>query len=481
MSKLSNIKSVAKYESKLLMRSWFYRIFLILAVVCICFFNFFNLVLEENMEMWIFRAIPSNIPYLNLMLLNTGQAVIAVFLSSEFLKTDKKLDTSEVFYVHPLSNAEYVIGKIWGNINVFFRLNLIIIAIVVTFNIVSGIQIDWLSYVIYFFLICIPTLVYIFGLSVGLMLILKNQAITFVILLGYIALTLFYIGDKFYYLFDYMVYSLPLVKSTIVGFTNASVLINHRLIYLFLGLGFVCISIFLFRRLPNDKYGRYRWLALSFCLIIAGLYSAYNHVSTILDNGKTRSLYTEVNNKYVHSPRMIVNDYDIFVEQQLKGISSKVEMKCVALENASAFTFCLNPALIVEEITEKGQVLSHKRDNQIIIVDFGREVAQGDNVTITINYAGSIDESFCYLDIPDEILHEVYVSNEMFRIDKKYSFQNDNYLLFTPETYWYPRPGTSYSSTNSDWQQNYFSNFRLTVKALAGLIDRKSTRLNSSH
>ena len=32
-----------------------------------------------------------------------------------FLKRDKKRDTSEVFYVRPLSNAEYVIGKIWGN------------------------------------------------------------------------------------------------------------------------------------------------------------------------------------------------------------------------------------------------------------------------------------------------------------------------------------------------------------------------------
>ena len=69
----------------------------------------------------------------------------------------------------------------------------------------SGVAIDWMAYLIYFLLICIPTLIYIFGLSIGLMLVLKNQAITFVILLGYIALTLFYIGDKFYYLFDYIV------------------------------------------------------------------------------------------------------------------------------------------------------------------------------------------------------------------------------------------------------------------------------------
>ncbi|MDR2914995.1 MAG: xanthan lyase [Tannerella sp.] len=468
MSVLSNIRSVAKYESKLLMRSWFYRVFLILAVLFLCIFNFAALISEDSGGFWLMKALPSNIPYVNLLLLNTGQAIIAVFLSSEFLKSDKKLDTSEVFYVHPLSNSEYVIGKIWGNMNVFFRLDLIIIVLVVIFNLASGVSVDWAAYIIYFFLICVPTLIYIFGLSVSLMLIIKNQAITFVILLGYIALTLFYIGDKFYYLFDYMVYNLPLVKSAIVGFTNWAALINHRLIYLLLGLGFICISIFLFRRLPNTKYGRYRWLVLSFCFILAGCAAAYNHVSSILEEAKMRNLYTEVNNKYVNSPKMIIDHYDISVEQHPEMISAEVVMKGVALESSPVFTFCLNPSLQLREIKDNRKELSFDREHQIILIDFGRNLVKGDTVSFTMKYDGRIDDIFCYLDIPAEVLQQEY-SSEMFRIDKKYSFQSSNYLLFTPETYWYPRPGTSYSSDSPDWQQAYFSNFRLTVKTVNGL------------
>ena len=113
MTFISNIQSVAKYESKLLIRSWFFRVFTVLAVAIITFFNFMLFVSEDSGGIWIATAIPSNIPYLILLLLNTGQAVIAIFLASDFLKRDKKLDTSEVFYVRPLSNAEYVIGKIW--------------------------------------------------------------------------------------------------------------------------------------------------------------------------------------------------------------------------------------------------------------------------------------------------------------------------------------------------------------------------------
>ena len=468
LNKLHNIRSVAKYESKLLMRSWFYRIFLLLAVLVLCVFNFIALVSPDGGGFWIMKALPANIPYINLMLLNTGQAIIAVFLSSEFLKSDKKLDTSEVFYVHPLSNAEYVIGKIWGNTRVFIRLDLFVILLVVTFNIVSGVSVDWMAYLVYFLLICIPTLIYIFGLSVGLMLILKNQAITFVLLLGYIALTLFYIGDKFYYLFDYMVYNLPLVKSEIVGFSNWGTVINHRMIYLLLGLGFIWLSIFLFRRLPNSKKASYRWLALSILFGAAGVGAAYHHVSSFMEAAAQRQLYTYVNNRYVNTPKMVIDRYDIDLKQHPRTISTEVELRGVALERASVFTFSLNPGLVVSEVSENNNPLTFTRDHQIVLIDFGRVMEAGDSIRFKMKYNGSIDEGFSYLDIPTEILEEEHASS-MFKIDKKYSFQNENYVLFTPETYWYPRPGTSYSSENPDWQQAYFSHFRLKVTTINNL------------
>lgn len=461
---LHNIHSVAKYESKLLMRSWFYRVFLVLAVLALGVFNFGALVSGEG-GFWFMKALPANIPYVNLMFLNTGQAIIAVFLSSEFLKSDKKLDTSEVFYVHPLSNAEYVIGKISGNLSVFVRLDLLIIILVVVFNFISGVSVDWMAYLVYFMLICIPTLVYIFGLSVGLMLLIKSQAVTFVILLGYIALALFYVGDKFYYLFDYMVYNLPLVKSTIIGFSNWETLLNHRMIYLLLGIGFICLSIFLFRRLPNSRQSSYRWAILSFLFIAVGIWAGYKHVTTFTYAAKMRKIYTDVNNRYVKTPRVVIDHYDISIEQHSKSISSSVVMRGVALENADVFAFCLNPGLVVQDVKTNEERLQFSRDHQILLIDFGRDVQAGDSVLFTVDYEGIVDEGFCYLDIPSELLEEEY-ANQMFKIDKEYSFQEKDYLLFTPETYWYPRPGTSYSSDNPDWQQAYFSHFRLKVKTL---------------
>ena len=47
MSFITNIRSVAKYESKILVRSWFFRIFTLLAVVFLGFLNFDMMLIND--------------------------------------------------------------------------------------------------------------------------------------------------------------------------------------------------------------------------------------------------------------------------------------------------------------------------------------------------------------------------------------------------------------------------------------------------
>ena len=465
------IRSVSKYESKLLIRSWFFRIFTILAVLILGIWNLAALALDDSSGVWALKAISSNIPYFNLLFLNTGQAVVAIFLASDFLKRDRKLDTSEVFYVRPLSNAAYVTGKIWGNLRVFLILNLIIMGVSLLFTFMSkGVKVDWAAYIFYFFIISIPTLTYIIGLSIFLMLVLRNQALTFIILLGYIGLTLFYLSDKFYYVFDYMTYHLPLVKSSIVGFANLQAIITHRSVYFFAGLAFIFFTIAIFKRLPNSPRSSYLWILLGLCMLgVSGL-AGYRHVTSILDKSRIRAMYVEINNKYVHTPKMAVERYNIRVTQHPASFSAEATMTGVALQTSPVFTFCLNPGLQVLEVSGSGvRVSGFEREQQIILVNFERDVAQGDTVSLTVKYNGRVDDLFCYLDIPEEVLQEKHTNSGILNVDKQYSFQTGDYLLLTPETYWYPRPGTSYSDAGADWQQSYFSRFTLTVNPLPGL------------
>jgi len=468
MNFLTNIRTVATYESKLLLRSWFFRIFAALLLLFILSFN--SALAFGDGPFWRIRSIASNVPYINLLYVNFVQAIIAVFLASDFMKRDKQLDTSEVFFVHPLSNAAYVFGKIWGNVRIFLVLDLVLMATVALFNMAAtGVGIDWPAYAEYFFIITVPALVFIIGLSVFLMLLFRNQAVTFIVLLAYIGLSVFYLKSKFYFLFDYMAYAIPLVKSSVTGFAAPEVIICQRAIYLFAGLGFICITITLFGRLPNSPRSHRPWMALAIASWTASAVLGYRYVDSILDEGRMRTLYTEINNRHVADPKMLVEDYVITLRQHPHSVTAEARLKGTASATAQMFTFCLNPSLVVDSVVaEDGRPLAFSREQQILTVDMGREIGEGEPVGIGIKYGGTIDSRFCYLDIPEKTLTE-YASEMMITCGRQFGFITPRYLLLTPETCWYPRPGTTFSNVSPDWQQTYFSWFDLRVTPLPGL------------
>lgn len=168
-----------------------------------------------------------------------------------------------------MTNGEYVIGKTLGNIQVFMILNIAVLVMGLVFNLTaSGTHVPWISYLIYLLLISIPTLLFIMGLSFLLMSLIRNQAVTFVIILGYIGLTLFLIQDAYYYVFDYMAFNIPMLRSEVIGFGNLEVILGHRGIYFFLGLGFIFLTIFLLKRLPQSE--SMTWLSVIFSIIFIG-------------------------------------------------------------------------------------------------------------------------------------------------------------------------------------------------------------------
>ncbi|MDD2525446.1 MAG: xanthan lyase [Bacteroidales bacterium] len=467
MQLLINILSVSKYESKLLLRSWFFKVFAVLA------FLFFGLItfiqfLSENPESTI-DTIPSLMPYMVALMLNLAQAIITVFLASEYLKRDKELDTSEVFYVRPLSNAEYLFGKMWGTIRVFFGLDFIIMGTMLAISYFKlGAATDYMSYLWYFLILIVPTLIFITGLSTVLMMTLKSQALTFVILLGYIGITLFYASDVLYYLFDYIGFSFPMFKSTITGFASLSQLLNHRMAYLLIGIGCIMASIALFGRLANSHRSKYPWIVLSVICILGGIGAGFKHVNDYLVKNSYQKSLIALNNKHVNDPKMVIDSCFLDIQQQDANLKVKVSMICVPLQTASKFTFTLNPGMEVENVLSEGKKLSFERNEHLIFVDFGKQIAEGDTTLLDINYEGIVDERLCYLDIPEEL----QVENDkvlLMKIDKRYAYQTADYVLLTPETYWYPKPGVCYSDASPDWQQNYFTHYSMRVKPNQGL------------
>lgn len=465
-----NIHSIAKYERKTLFRSWFFRIFSILSILVLFLMNF-AMISESGNSEWIFRAIPSTIPYYNLLILNVAQAIIAVFLASDFLKRDKKLDTTEVIYMRSMTNADYVLGKTIGNLQVFLLLNLIALGLALVFNLIAqNTYVPWMSYLVYLLLISIPTLLYITGLSFLLMSVIRNQAVTFVIILGYIGITLFLVKDYFYYLFDYMAFSIPMLQSSIVGFGNLDVILGHRGIYFCLGVGFIFLTIFLLKRLPQSEATTWFSLLFSIIFILAGGFLGYTHVTRFTTQENHREMAVALNDKYISLPVADVDKHDI----KLNHTGETIELtSAMTLTNNSkakidSLILSLNPGLIVSEAKIGNQPVDFKRRSQLVVLPLKQALQPGESVQADISYAGSIDEAYCYLDIDKEQRKEPY-TQAMINIDKRYAFVTPQYVLLTPESVWYPHPGVTYSPKSIGWKHINFTDFSLEVKTDAAL------------
>ena len=181
-----NIWTVAKFEIKTLARSWFFRIFAALSIILLFIVNltFFTDVTGG----WTPRLIYANsgiVPYANLLFFNLAQAIIAIFLASDFLKRDKKLDTTEAIYIRSITNSDYILGKSLGILLIFTLLNIAILFVAAIMNLLNTtIEFNILAYVYYPLLISLPTLIFIIGITFLLMTLMRVQAIVFILLLG---------------------------------------------------------------------------------------------------------------------------------------------------------------------------------------------------------------------------------------------------------------------------------------------------------
>ena len=134
MKTVSIILKIARYEFKLLTRSWGFRIFALLGFLFLTIMTIAITSPSAGMPHF-YRSLSGSIPLFVLKLFNVFQGVIAAFLATEFFKRDRRSDSTQVVYSRSFTNAGYVVGKFIGVFGVFVVLNLLLLLI--TFSLSS--------------------------------------------------------------------------------------------------------------------------------------------------------------------------------------------------------------------------------------------------------------------------------------------------------------------------------------------------------
>jgi len=464
MISIHKLLTVALYEMRTLLRGWFFRIFAGLSILSIGIFNIAANMVQSGAP-FIYRALPASLPYVNLLVLNLGQAIVAVFLASEFLKQDRKNDTVEVIYTRSMTNAEYILGKALGVISVFLILNIIILTVGIGFSFLSGDASQGIfEYLYYPLLISIPTLVYVLGLSFLLMILTKNQAITFIVLLGYIAVSVFYLNTKFYHVFDFIAYQVPMMNSTIGGFGDFNEILIHRGIYLFFGLAFIFFTITKLDRLPQSKRLTSLPIFISILFLVAGAYTTFTYLENKKDVIAFKEKLISLNNTYFNYPKVTVDSCNIDLAHIGKQI--EVESQLVITNNnkqtIDTIILSLNPSLLISDIKIDNKNVSFVRDIQLLKIAVPGGMSHNEKKYVSLNYKGTINENTCFLD-QDLDDYQDNFSFEIFRLKKRYSYLDNKFVLLTREALWYPISGVGYSSENPTSFIPGFTNYTLSV------------------
>lgn len=433
---------------------------------------------------WFLKGMDASIPYMYIQLLNIVQAIIGVFLASDFLKRDKKLDTTEVVYMRSMTNGDYVLGKSLGILMVFMALNILVLLVAAVFHVFfSEVSFSFFPYIVYPLAISLPTLVFIFGLAFLFMVLIRNQAVTFIILLGYIALTLFFLSDKIHYIFDYMTFNVPLMYSDFIGFGNLGTILIHRGAYFLLGLGFIFATILMIKRLPqSNTMTRFSFFMFILCLataiVLTGVY--LNKFST---GSELRFQMTELNTKLANTKRITPLKWKLNVNHNGNEIEVKANLSFknnheVPLDK---YIFSLNPGLKVLDITSNQQQLDFERNLHTITITPSKNLPVSGTDSLLIHYKGTINEQACYLDIDTEERQKLY-RIWLYNIAKRFAFIEPQYVLLTQEVLWYPISGLPYGALYPQAVEKDFINFDLTVqtdKNLTVVSQGQKTEKNS--
>jgi ABC-type transport system involved in multi-copper enzyme maturation permease subunit len=245
---------IAAYEAKILLRSWGFRIFALLGLIIMSLLTA-GIAAPSFAFPYYFRSLSGSIPLFSFKLFNVYQGIIVIFLASEFFKRDRRTHSTQVIFSRSFSNTSYILGKFFGVLGLFLLMNILVGVITALIHLfLSDTPLSIQAYLLYFLTLNLPTLVFLIGLAFILGVVIRSQAAVILLGLAVSSLSLAALGNKAYFIPDIFGFHTPLMYSDFIGLGNGAQLIQLRLPFLLLGLGFVFGTVLLAKRLRQSPW-----------------------------------------------------------------------------------------------------------------------------------------------------------------------------------------------------------------------------------
>lgn len=470
MISLNNILTISSYEAKVLWRNWFFRIVAILGVGAVLILNLAEFS-ELNTPPWRLLFNSWIFPSSTLFLISIPQVAAVIFLATGLIKKDKKLDTNEVFFVRPITNLDYVLGKALALFKLFFILNFVLLLIPLIVTLTNPfVTFNPVAYIVYPLLTTIPTIIFVTGVAFLLVTLIKNQPISIVLLIGLTGVELIYYFDKFSNILDFMAFRLSLLPSEMTGFADLEFALWHRSFYFLTGIALLFITAFLLDRLSSNRLAHITTGLTGVALLFLSSFFMIKLWDMRQEPIFLRQEMITVNEKWADVPNVdiVSNAIDLQLIDDEIAVTSEMVVKNNTAQVLNEIFFTLNPGLAVDEVNINNQSLEIGRNLQILSINKGFKINPGQTMDIRIKYHGSIIESAAHLEV-DQERYESTNNYSMYSLKKKYAFLQHDYVLLTKDVLWYPDTQVGYNRKSATKERLSFIDFQLTVKTPAGI------------
>ena len=468
------------YGYKRAWRNVIFRMFVILGLVGIILYVFTPLsaltrvkslqqLFEQSTMEWVSQVLPSSIPFTCAYLFN----ILQLFFVTVLVVNDTRLfhlDAMEALNVHPQGNSESSIGNIVGKVFAFSLVNVLVFVFCGLLNLLFYPRVFNLGYYLFYWLtLNLPTLVFCLGLSTLVVRLTRNQSLS-VILLAVILGILTLPGSIWQNgLFDPLAARIPNMFSDFTGHVNLRNYLLQRVFILFFGVGLAILAVILYPRIHNNERAAFRLTRVALLpLIFAGGFAVvYAHGFQSISS--KRDVFREVYSKYASQKVLKIVGNQLCLKESGNGrISVTSQMTVENRDNeVLPLILYLNPGLVVSSITVDGEAVSFQRELQVLLAD--KNVSPGETKEVIVNYDGKIDNSFCFLDIPEEKYASPTVNTiDVYHFGYTPAFCEKEYKLFTPECGWYPVSVPPYDA--SSFRQAMFTRYMLEVEHDPNLV-----------
>ena len=466
-----DIRTVARYEARLLKRSWLFRIFAGLAfgiIFCAVVFWCTTLIIDGNPR-WGQVAITDQVPFFSLFLYNLLQSAIVVFIAGGMAARERKMDTMDVIYARPVGNGEYLWGKVLGILKAFGGWLLVILGLTLLLHLAVGrTPFSAVPYVWYPLTLLLPSFVFVLGMAMAVNQAVKARALALVVSLGIVGILTFYLSGVWHGVLDVFGQTVPMVGSDVTSMADMGAYLLQRAVFLVAGIGFVLLSVAAFKRLPNRPgtagMRLAGWGCVAGAMLLGGAY-----VWQFRTEEKRTAEYGAVYDRYADAGQVHVVEQALKVKLDGSRLQGKSRMTVVntGTEEMERVVLYLNPGLEVEQVACGGQAAAFTRDGQAVLVEQALEA--GDTLRLELAYSGGIDEAVCYTDVAVEGRRKAIAHEWFFHFGKRYAWLTEEFVQLTPECLWYPT-GTAAAHPAAPFDlQRDFTHYELEVRHPEGL------------